>query len=180
MTFPFAFWSSNSVTGVYMFYNKNGITINDNSAATPYPSSITVAGMNGVTKNIVLLISGFTHFFPPDVGMLLETPNGKYITVMAQVSDGTTVSNINFNIDDAAAIPFPGATAALTTSTSYKPTDITAGTYPFTSPAPAPNSTTMNNLTGYSPNGVWKLYVADDSPLAAGSISSWTLKMMTT
>lgn len=174
------------------FSNANVIALNDGldppTRATPYPSSITVAGLAGqvVTKATVTLF-GFTHEFPSDVDILLVGPQGQKSIVMANAGGQKkySVTNLVLTLDDDAASTLPIYTRLV--SGTFKPTDGYAALgYPnlpfdFPSPAPAGNSNSPTALSVFKntdPSGTWKLFVVDDVSGDTGSIDGgWSLTL---
>ena len=165
------------------FSNPQSITINSGSGitpATPYGSKITVSGQSGVISHLSVTLNGFSHTFPRDVDILLVNPSGKALVLMSDVG-GNSVSGATITFDDSAASTMPDTVAAGT----YRPTDNTEGT-PDNFPAPAPEppyaqfNSPLSTFNGWSPNGDWLLFVVDDSPGNAGSISGgWSLNITT-
>jgi subtilisin-like proprotein convertase family protein len=172
--------------------NANVITFNESmtppTAATPYPSSITVSGFAGqvVTKATVTLF-GFTHGFPSDADMLLVGPQGQKTIVMANAGGQNkySVTNLVLTFDDDATSTLPIYSQLV--SGTFKPTDgyATLG-YPdlpfdFPSPAPAGNSNSPAALSVFKntdPSGAWKLFVVDDVSGDTGLIAGgWTLTL---
>jgi hypothetical protein len=172
------------------FSNPASITINDAANATPYPSTVAVAGLGTSVADVNATLSGFTHTFPADVDVLLVGPGGQSVVLMSDVPQedpfcGGAVSGAILTFDDAAAgqIP-PGSNLA---SGTYQPTnnnvfDIKCGPAPeapdaFPAPAPAgPYGSTLAGFNGTNPNGTWSLYVLDDGGGDAGSImNGWSL-----
>jgi len=151
------------------FSNPAPITINDTDPATPYPSNITVAGFAAgqtITK-VTVTLTGFSHTFPADVGVLLVSPAGTSVNLTARCGGvGPGVTNSNLTFDDAAATNVPDQ---LVTGT-YKPTQCGATAYSAPAPA-APYGTSLAAVNGGTPNGVWKLFVQDFFLEDVGSIS---------
>lgn len=166
----------------YSFTNNALITINDAAPsgsagpATPYPSTITVAGISGILTNVTATLYGFTHTYPHDVGVLLVGPKGQKIGLMAN-SCGWAVANLNLTFDDNAATGLSEYPAAPMVSGSYKPSNCGSGDTAFPSGAPAgPYATALGICNGSSPTGVWSLYVQDDSYEDSGYIGNgWVL-----
>lgn len=152
--------------------NPSSITIVDNASASPYPSSINVAGLVGNITKVRATLTGFTHTYPEDVDVLLVSPGGQSVALMGAVGGGTDVSGASLTFDDAAASQI-GATV---TSGTYKPTGSIAS---MPSPAPAsPYGSEMAAFNGASPNGTWSLYVVDAAATDSGSISGgWRLEI---
>jgi subtilisin-like proprotein convertase family protein len=163
---------------LYSFTNAGTITINealpDNtpSAATPYPSSITVAGLSGTLSNVSVTLCGFSHTYPHDVAVLLVGPRGQKVVVMAN-SGGYGVSDVTYTFNDYAATALTEYPSGPTPSGTYKPSDCGSGIATFPAGAPAgPYQTVLAICNGASPNGVWSLYVQDDYYGDFGSIAN--------
>src|ERR1700747_2449643 len=62
------------------FSNTAPITINDNASATPYPSTITLGSLGIIDLNVT--VTGLTHGFPEDIGILLVGPGGQKVVLM--------------------------------------------------------------------------------------------------
>ena len=165
------------------FSNSNYIGLPDILATSaPYGTAINISGVSGVISNLKVSLSGFSHTAPSDIDILLVSPNGKGLIVMSDAGSGTT-TNVNLTFDDAAATTINSSIV----SGSYKPTDQNGEGTPDTFPAPAPfrpyyqNNQPLSSFNGFSPNGEWRLYVVDDNPTNAGSISGgWSLDITTT
>ena len=58
----------------YTFTNMDGITINDNAAATPYPSEITIPDntIPGNVTDVTVTLYHLTHTNPDDIRVLLD------------------------------------------------------------------------------------------------------------
>jgi large repetitive protein len=174
------------------------IGIPDASPANPYPSKINVQGLSGTITDVNVTLNGYSHGFPDDVAVQVVSPTGKSVLLMSDVggplpSGSATVTNINITLDDEAANSLSDSTQ-LTTGT-YKPTK---GTTPTALPSgwednPVPNSwppdapdltvsgSQLSSFDGTAPNGIWKLYVIDDTQFATGSIAGgWSLELNNT
>ena len=163
------------------------ITINDNAAASPYPSTINVVGLIGVISNLTVTVTGFSHTFSEDVSVLLVGPTGQKMVLWAEAGGGGASVNANLTFSDAAGAALPNA-GGLATGT-FKPTN-RIGTNIFGEtafPAPAPTSTpaspysaTLASFNNTNPNGTWSLYVVDIAEGDTGSISGgWCLNITT-
>ncbi|MCB1208677.1 MAG: proprotein convertase P-domain-containing protein [Verrucomicrobiales bacterium] len=160
------------------FTNTNGITINDNSDATPYPSTIDVGGIILPVTAVRVKLNGLNHSFLADLDLFLMAPGGKVCAVMSDVSGGDDAVNANLIFDDAAADSFPGTTtgSAYTTGT-FKPTDVTPGGLGEIPPGTVGAvGTSLNALAAGNVNGQWKLFVKDDASGDVGSLTSWALE----
>ena len=103
-----------------VFSNTAAIVINDNSAASPYPSIINVTGVGGQLIKATVTLNKLTHSNPHDVSALVASPNGTNTLLMSHVGgDGYSATNLVLTFDDAAgSLPFTGAI----TNGTYKPT----------------------------------------------------------
>lgn len=161
------------------YTNSTPISITDNSAGNPYPSTIKVEDLAGAIKDVTVTLNGYAHTFPSDSGVLLVTPNGQKIVLMNRAGQGGgPVTNLNLKFDQAAAAAIPGSSTL--TSGSWKPADYRSGSYNFVAPAPAgPYLTSLAGLTGPA-SGTWSLYVMDDTLGDFGHIKGgWTLSITT-
>ena len=157
------------------FANSTGIVIPDNGPGQPYPSSINVAGVSGALSKVTVTLNNFSHQFPNDLEILLVGPSGQDTLLMASAGGGTGVSNLTLTFDDAAAatVPRNGPIVSGTNKTS----DF-ALVAPFPVPAPAgPYPTVLGAFNASNPNGIWSLYVLDDSPGDSGNIGGWNLNI---
>jgi len=143
------------------------ITINDNSAATPYPAVKCVSGLTGHITKVTATISGFQHQFPTDVSIMLMSPDGVLVNLMRNCGGSINVTGINLVFDDAAGSSLNGSSMA---SGTFKPTQI-GPFFPFPLPCPsgAPNNT-LAAFNGGNPNGAWTLWVQDTKALSIGKI----------
>jgi len=162
------------------YRNSDLITINDNAAASPYPSTIAVPTTAGTITKVTVTIYGLTHARQNDLDILLVGPLGQKVLLMSDVGAGASVANVNLTFDDAAATSLTTDAVPITTGT-YKPSNNgTPDT--FTLPAPAePYGSTLSVFNGTNPAGTWSLYVMDDRAINTGSISGgWRLSLQTT
>jgi subtilisin-like proprotein convertase family protein len=141
--------------------------------ANPYPGTIDAGGLpvGGVRVKSVQ-INGFSHTFPGDVDVVLQSPTGQNVILFSDHGGGTDAINANLVFDDAAATTLPAAIV----SGTYRPTNA-AG--PDNFPAPGPGSITninptLSTFTG-DLNGSWKLFVNDQAGGDVGVISSWSI-----
>jgi subtilisin-like proprotein convertase family protein len=158
-------------------FNSTGgpITINDNSTATPYPSTITTSGLPATAQVLAVTLNGISHTFSSDIDILLQSPNGTNVVLMSDIGGGNALSNVNYTFRDG----FPALGTGVNPSGTYQPTN-TAG--PDNFPAPGPVSFTqiaptisLFNTASLTPNGTWNLLVVDDIGGDVGSITSWSI-----
>lgn len=183
--------SSASLAPAAQFCNPNPIAIPFGGAANPYPSSISVSGLTGVTSSVSVTLNNIQHFTAADVDILLVSPDGRKFIIMSDIGDvGGLDSPATLTLSDAGAtdllntpIPIPSGT--------YRPTNLGSGdTFnapfepgpprPFNEPAPAGSATFASVFNNANPNGTWSLYVLDDSNGSNGNISGgWCLNITT-
>ncbi len=171
-----------AATLTFTFSNPGTITMPTSgpTAATPYPSTINVSGLDGVVQKVTVTLNGFSHSFPEDVDVLLVGPGGQYSMLMSDVSYGIDATNLNFTFDDAASgtLSCPGTTL---TSGTYQPVNCPDewGNDSFPAPAPTgPYNTSLAVFNNSDPNGDWKLYVFDDTNGDNGEFAGgWSLTL---
>lgn len=156
-----------------------GITVNDNGAATPYPSTVALSGLVGVVTDVNLRLENVTHAVPDDLDVMLVSPSGKRAIVMSDAGGSNALTDVDITLDDQAVQDLPDSTAI--TSGTYRPKNYEAGD-PFGAPAPDPSvaGSTLAVYNDSNPNGTWQLFVRDDRVGEAGSISEWRLEVTTT
>jgi len=164
------------------FTNAAGIAILDITSATPYPSTINVAGMNGTVSNVTVTLRSLSHEWGRDIDALLVGPGGQKVMFMSDAGTTPTATNANFTFSDSAASYLP-ALGSLVAGT-YKPTDhtnLTPVADVMPAPAPAgPYATNLSAFAGQIANGTWSLYVFDDGSGETGSIAGgWSLTIST-
>jgi len=170
--------------------NVNTISIPLIGPATPDPSVLPVAGVNGTITKATVVLDGFTHPNPSDVSVLLVGPNGQGVVLMSDAGIGA-VNNVFLTFDDSAPSELPQTGQIL--GGSYQPSAYMnnpgpnfaqPGANPAVSPPPPPGpyqATLASAFNGISPDGNWYLYVEDEVSRGSGSIASgWTLNLQTT
>lgn len=146
---------------------------------SPYPSSISVNGVNGTVSKITVTLVGLAHTFPDDLDLLLVGPGGQTVMLVSDAGGATPFSGLTMTVDDAAGEtqfddePLTGGV--------YLPTDYDTATDAFPSPAPAgPFGTSLAVFNGSSPNGTWSLYTQDDQNQDSGELAQgWRLSITT-
>ena len=168
--------NSNAPSTTASFSQNTSVTINTLGAASPYPSTLTVNELptSGVTVKRVF-INGFSHTFPSDADLLLQSPSGTNVIIMADAGEGTDASGLNYVFQD-------GANAMITTglnaSGTYRCTSGDGTAENFSSPGPGSinqSNPLLSSFTG-NMNGTWNLYVIDDASGDGGSITSWSIE----
>ncbi|HEX5734650.1 MAG TPA: HYR domain-containing protein [Blastocatellia bacterium] len=154
--------------------NPTSISLPNGGGTSPYPSSIGVSGLTGTISKVTVTLNNINHTFPDDIDVLLVGPTGANAIIMSDAGGGTDANNVTLTFDDAAASSLSD-TAALVSGT-FKPTShAPADTFPPPASTPSGGSA-LSVFNGTNPNGVWNLYVVDDTTGDFGSISGgWCL-----
>jgi subtilisin-like proprotein convertase family protein len=158
--------------------NSASITINDNAAASLYPSAIVVLPTDGTITKVTAAIYGLTHVRQNDLDILLVGPSGQKVLLMSDVGGSASAVGVNLTFDDTAATSLTTDAVSIPTGT-YKPSNSGTSPDPFSAPAPAaPYDLTLSVFNGTNPTGTWSLYVMDDRLNNTGSISGgWRLSL---
>ena len=166
-----------SGVGTFVFSNNIGIAIPLVGAATPYPSTINVSGLQGVIAKLEVTLKGLSHTWPDDIDILLVGPAGQRMRLMSDIGGSIPVTNITLLLSDVGLTNLPDQGPLV--SGTFKPTNIgSKDTFP--SPAPSsPYNADLSAFAGLLGNGDWSLYVVDDGRGDKGSIQAWNLTIMT-
>ncbi len=168
--------------------NPAPISIPDSGAATPYPSTIAIAGLPGAISDMNVTIHNFSHTFPDDVGIVLVGPTGTALMLQDGAGDDPDMESVTYTITDFGLSQLPDLTAW--SPGAYKPAQYhSADSFPppgpgtfYNNPGPVDEgaATLASVFGGDNPNGTWSLYVADFAEGDSGSISGgWTLEIFT-
>lgn len=159
------------------------ITINDNSDATPYGSTVDVSGLNGTVVDINLILRNFSHDRPEDVAVMLEH-QGRSAVVMRMAGTNSALRNANIVLDSDADDPLPN-NSTIISNFPYEPQDFDPADTPFGGEAPdngdgdnTPREY-LNFFDGVTANGDWTLWVRDDAAPISGALGGWRLEIVT-
>jgi len=161
------------------FTNTNSITIPASGPASPYPSTITIAGVPGPVDKLTVQLIGLTHPYPGDLDILLVGPNGLAVMLMSDAGTNAGLNSRTFTFDDAApfAIPqFSAITNGTYRAANYFPTSDSIPPFPA---GTFWTNTSLATFIGLDPNGVWSLYISDDTAPDAGTLAGWSLSIST-
>ncbi len=160
---------------VSSYANPADITINDDTAATPYPSQISVSGVTGLVGKVTVTLTNLNHTYPDDIGILLVGPAGGNVLLMSHCGD-VPVSNLSLTFDDGAITNL--AQSGTLGSGVFRPSQHGMA-YPFPAGAPGPAyGTNFGVFNGSNPNGTWSLYVMDGATGDVGNIyGGWSLSV---
>jgi hypothetical protein len=176
------------------FLNHNGIVINQNGPASPYPSTITVSGGPSTIGSMRITLYDLAVNIPDNLDVMVVGPGGQAFILMANAGGPSQVSSVTLNFRDTAGQVLPDNGPLVTDD--FEPTSYGAVAV-FPPPAPVsfnlPGSTIggtgtqtlFGNYGGTNANGVWSLYVRDDTPtddpLTVGNIAGgWGLEFLGT
>jgi len=152
-------------------------------AAYPYPYPI-----SGVPSNITDLdvkIKYISHNQMRDLDILLVGPGGQSIVLLSDGCGAVTTTDVIWTISDtinnAMNTPVPAQdfylNQARCSTGSYRPTNYnTSPTDLWPAPAPsAPYSSSLSIFNGTNPNGIWNMYVIDDTAGVGGTFHDFVL-----
>lgn len=167
--------SASQVSGQTTFTNNTPITTHAFGPGDPFPSTITVSGLNPYTTKVVVTLEGINI---PNVvcnQVYLESPTGQVVCLFSKSGSAfyTLTGDLTFDQDSPNQPPEPYAAP------------FTPGTYhPYISNAqalPANTTARLDSFNTYNPNGTWKLYENGIIGLTdVGSINSWQLTITST
>ncbi|MEO7510040.1 MAG: FG-GAP-like repeat-containing protein [Pyrinomonadaceae bacterium] len=174
--------NAGSISGGWSLFlqsSVDAIGIPDVGVAQPYSSDRRISSLAGTVTKATVTLTNFSHISPDDVDIMLVAPNGRRITLMSDVGGTTEVGALSLTFDDTAPTGLPDSGALA--SGTFKPTDFEPGdAFPAPAPQGALTGTTLDAFYGSAPNGLWKLYVVDDTGGNPGSIAgSWSLNLTT-
>ena len=138
-----------------------------------------MSGLTGTITDVDVRLNTLNHPFPSDLDVMLVGPGGQHVVLMSDAGSNVPVVDTTFFIDDEAPSPLPGLGQINTDR--YQPTNYGAGD-PFPAPAPSATdaATELSAFDGTNPNGVWSLYVVDDTLMDSGSLKDgWSLSIDT-
>src|SRR5512133_2171381 len=143
------------------FSNTTPIIIGNSSAATPYPSPITVSGITGTVGMVRVKLNNISHTWSGDIGVLLVGPQGQKVVLMDSVGGNAPLQNADLVFEDTGS---PLSYGPIVSGT-YQPTDLNISNFTFPSPAPVePYSAALSIFSNLNPNGTWQLFVRDSYP----------------
>jgi hypothetical protein len=134
-----------------------------------YPGTISVSGLDVTNSKVKRVSISNFNGQPGNVDMVLQSPTGTNVIIMADVGGIFSVSNRNYVFED-------GAPSFSDASGTYRPSSGDGSNDNFPSPGPGninQVSPALSNFTG-NPNGTWQLFVVNDFGHAA-LISTWAI-----
>jgi subtilisin-like proprotein convertase family protein len=165
-------WSINYPTA-FSGSSPTNVTIPSFGPAGTYPILFDASEMvPGSIVRRVFLTLRLQHDYPDDLRIVLESPAGTKVAVMANAGGGTPVDT-TLEFDDFASAPVPND-GPITAFPRYLPGSVYE-TPLISLPAPAPPApygTAFNAFNGQPVAGIWKLWVYDDSAPDGGTITA--------
>jgi len=150
--------------------------------ASNYPINLSVSGLpaSGVSVKSVTLM-GLSHTWMSDVNILLQSPTGQNVVIMADCGRSGDLANHTLTFDDAAPLNLNntlGGTDPPASGTTWKPTNLVDYLFPASDPdnwpAPGPgvfgSQLPLSTFTGDF-NGTWKMFITDDGAGDVGSLN---------
>ena len=94
--------------------NPATIFINDNTNASPYPSTVKISGLGGALIKATITLTNLWHTSPEDIDALLVPPSQISTLFMAHVGGQYAIQNITITFDDASTNYLPHLTPITT------------------------------------------------------------------
>jgi len=110
---------------------EKNIILNDDAVASSYPVTFEVSDYDSDIEIIQLTLSGYSHTYPGDVGMLLVAPNGSYTIITGREDQGTEAINENVVLVSNSSVLWDGYSGGTFINNSYAYDDM-----PFSEPCP--------------------------------------------
>ena len=151
--------------------------------ASVYPAEIRVEGAPNSVSSVEVVLYGFKHSRPDDVDILLISPTGKKIMLMSDAGGNTSVEDLTIRFVEWGSLPldngpFTSHAVYYFVQSNYGEQESSLPLARDGNPSPpgGPYTDSLSDLNGTDPNGVWRLYIVDDTEMKSGYISgSWCL-----
>ncbi len=128
---------------------------------------LTVQGLTAPIQDLNITIEQLQHENISDLRLVLESPSGKQVLLIKQRGGATlNISDLQLNDEASKRIASANNTQNAPLTGIWKPED--------TSDDPD-ISTHLATFNQENPNGIWKLIIADQKTLQAGTIHQWSL-----
>jgi hypothetical protein len=168
--------------GAAVFSSTNSILVDGPTASTtPYPSAITVSGMEGVVTGVRSTLRGINATSPEILEIVLSAPDGRSTLLMHfACQPAPALTGVAFTFDDAAGSALPAMNCANASGT-FKPTNY-GSPAPLFAPAPQPPyPVSLSTFSGGPANGSWRLWVFESSvqPMDSSIAGGWSIELTT-
>jgi hypothetical protein len=133
--------------------------------STAFPSTVEVAGAPGTIIEVTLTTFGLSA--NQDLDMALVGPNGAQVMLLSDACSSATVVSSVLTFTDAAPIFVPQLSCASLSRGKVKPTNYEPESDNFATVGgpPGPYTNSLSVFDGISPEGTWRLFMMDDTPL---------------
>jgi subtilisin-like proprotein convertase family protein len=164
----------------YAQSDSDPVTIPASGPSTPNPTSLDVDAVPGAITDVDVFVHSLSHTFPADLDLMLVGPGGQRVMLMSDAGSSSPVSDIHLAFDDEAPSGLPQFTGLV--GGFFRPTNFGSGDlFPAPAPDPAGAATALSVFDGTSANGIWQLFVVDDTDQDSGVIAEgWELRFETT
>ncbi len=143
--------------------------------ASRYPAIINVFGQPTNLASIAVSLWDLSHQHSADLDILLVSPSGTNIMLMSHAGSTNAVSHANIVFQQWQPLPPESGPIPSALTTSYSPSNY-AQTNSLPNAPPGPYSSSLDDLWGTNPNGVWRMYIYDDKQGGLGQLAgSWDL-----
>lgn len=145
--------------------------------ATRYPATVHVFGQPTNTTKVTVILRDLYHTRSGDLNVLLVSPSDTRIMLMSHVGGTNGVSNATIVFQRGWPSPPDAGPIPSDQTTYYTPCNYGQKTQLPGAPS-GPYSILLQDLEGQDPNGLWKLYIYDDTqPGGVGQLmGSWELE----
>jgi subtilisin-like proprotein convertase family protein len=181
-------WSLHYDTTIRSDFRQIGLIPGGGFSSGPaqvYPIRFDLSGVpEHVRAQDVTLTVDFSHQKPDDLVIVLQSPTGTAVMLMANAGGAINCPGVQITFDDAALGSRPLNDGPLPTGTGvrFMPTEWPQGGVPASVPAPGPQPPYANALFAFRNQpvrGVWTLWIADDSTNGTGLFAGSTLAIRT-
>jgi subtilisin-like proprotein convertase family protein len=144
-------------------------------SANPCPMQIAISAVEGVVERVTVQLHGLTHSFVDDLDILLVGPSGQNVMLLSDSSGGAMANGLELGFsDDGMVFPSDGTLA----SGVYQPSNV--GVTGDSFPVAGPYGSTLAVFNDVDPNGIWSLYIVDDSTGDLGTLAGgWSIDIQT-
>ncbi|MBS1795960.1 MAG: carboxypeptidase regulatory-like domain-containing protein [Acidobacteria bacterium] len=178
--------AGNVAAAVRAFSNTTPVNIPSSGGAA---SAVTVSGMSGPVSRLTVTLNGVVHLTPADLDFLLVGPHGEQLVILSDAGGAFGLSDSVIRLSDYNTTLAPANASIGNGLVDYKPTnygsfDTFTGIAGFPPEVgPGGFETLSSVFDGIDPNGVWTLFVEDDTAGGNGANSrlarGWSLTIET-
>jgi subtilisin-like proprotein convertase family protein len=168
------------VSNNYASSDYDPVTIPAVGPSTPNPTSLDIDAVPGTITDVDVVVRSISHTFPSDLDLMLVGPGGQRVVLMSDAGSNSAVSDLYLGFDDEAPTGLPQFTGLA--DGFFRPTNFGSGdVFPAPAPDPAGAASALSVFDGTSANGIWQLFVVDDTDQDNGVIAQgWELRFETT